>query len=412
MDGLGDAAVDQHFSHLRRQMRRTTPYSRLTYDRRIWRKSFATALFALVAYASGWLVYYGNQDVPAFWKLSVLDIAVTLFIGAVALVSTSAALLTLHSLFTYPGCPYAATVFGEARNVLSESLRRRYAELAAFVESRALASFELKLLAASAAQRRREDDLLSNLKEGRGLYLSIELLTFSEDARLARLLTAVAVAGGGNAYSRAALETLHRRALADPNDREALEELAASVWKNEQLDWKYRRAAGRALSTFDPAFRAEFRRARIVRSLLQAPKIVLLLLGFYAATYLFTMLVGVVVGLSQRLLHQPIVGPVDVTTPLFWKMLIATWLLTASIIGAALYWHARRTGIRRIPGYLELDAWPPMLYGIAGFAVSLFTFNGIAPTVYLLNRKRIRANARGLDLDAVRALLKPAENPS
>ncbi|HYI09055.1 MAG TPA: hypothetical protein VEK57_08275 [Thermoanaerobaculia bacterium] len=357
LDGRAPDVVTSYLKAVKRRLRRTTVYSRVTHER----QGIGVALFLYLL----WLVV-GFLFVPVFGENDRQN-ALGVFLAGIA----------LHYLLTYRGCTDAATIAGLTRKVRSEQVRAGLTAIFESIVRAPLASRDLREIGLTVMQPERETiDALDALQTSRAPYLTIQLLAFSEAPKASAVLHAVLEAGGGNLYSRAALLALLHRATRDREEADRLRTLARTIWMGSG-DWLYRRVAGRCLQQLDPQLRMQCRWETAIRFILA--------LAFGIAALYASFLTIVVLELKFNEYEV---------------MLLVPFLCAAAI---ALY--AWAVGTKRVYGYHGLDGLSPLRYFLMCTVGGWLTFSFLPLILVLPHAGRMRFNARGLDMTLVRQLV-------
>ncbi len=380
IDGRAPEIVAMYLRRVKRRLRNTALYSRLSYERRTG---------AITAILMVDLIFmFGVAD-----KLKTAD-ALTRNVAVAYAIPWVLGLLLLHYLFTYRGCPDAARIAVHVRNVRSALIRDGVSSAFQTVTRSLFTGYELRQIALLAIRPEHvPEDPLQRLETSATPYLVVQLLGFDESSRAFDVLEAVVDAGAGNVYSRAALQAMLYRAIRDRKAAERLLALATHVWKHGG-NWPFRRTAGHCLVALDPRFRPKLRLTRMAHG-------TLLLLGCAVFFLIFVMTTS---GLSTAFLRArgSRADPFDA-----WAFLILALVPVCSVLMTAC---AALLRSRRIYGYNGLDAWPPWAYFVWGNIVGFLTSSGVISAIFLPHLMGIYRNGRGLDLVRVRQRVEGLTN--
>jgi hypothetical protein len=243
-----------------------------------------------------------------------------------------------------------------------------------------LASRDLREIGLTVMQPEREMiDALDALHTSRAPYLTIQLLAFSESPKASAVLHAVAEAGRGNLYSRAALLALLHRAARDREEADRLRTVARTIWMGSG-DWLYRRTAGRCLQQLDPELRM---RCRLVTAMRFILALAFGIAAFYGSFYLTSTI------MDFAFIHEYV-----------------PMLLLPVLCAAAIALYAWAVGTKRVYGYHGLDGLSPLRYFLMCTAGGWLTFSFLPLILVLPHAGRMRLNARGLDMTLVRQLVQ------
>jgi hypothetical protein len=168
---------------------------------------------------------------------------------------------------------------------------------------------------------------------------------------------------------------MRRRAIRNSGEIERVKKIAADVWGNRMLDRAYRQVAARCLREFDPRFGNQGTTANAWQAI---PYVVLL----------------VTIGLIWS------VGAFVLSIASMYLSL----LLLPPVLGILVAFVARKLGAKRVRGYYGGDGWHPLYYFISTTILGYLTLTAIPVVLFVFHYRRIRLNARGLDVVLVRQL--------